>query len=237
MSGMLVAAEVQRSPEKTGRSLLVLDRALWSKIQRQINVSALSCKRLQCTCRFCCRKIHWETNCSLLFLFSSVVITSLICLSVISLFVSKEKSGARVNVSTNNIYLRETWQTKGCSGSLLAVRTGNMCPSSHLYAARTALLKPLNLSPVSINLRPMCWWACASGRSAVPLPLSSLPSGPAAPHWCCWVLGRPSPASPWVSCCSGGRTPTTPATPRIAGRAPPGTQTSPCRWGWAGRGT
>lgn len=114
--------------------------------------------------------------------------------------------------------------------------------STHTHTPPThkvlpALLKPLNLSPVFISLCPMCCWACASGRSAVPLPLSSLSSGLAAPHWCYWGLGRPSPASPWASCCSGDRTLTTPATPQTAGRAPPGTQTSPCRWGWAGRGT
>lgn len=83
----------------------------------------------------------------------------------------------------------------------------------------------------------MCRWVCASGRPAVPPPLSSPSSVSAAPHWCCWGPERPSPASLWASYCSGGRTPTSPATPRTAGTAPPGTRTSPCRWGWAGRGT
>lgn len=82
----------------------------------------------------------------------------------------------------------------------------------------------------------MCRWACASGRPAVPQPLSSLSSGPAAPRWCCWDLGRPSQASPWVSCCSAGRTQTPLAKPQTAGRAPPGTWMSPYRWGSADRG-
>lgn len=135
------------------------------------------------------------------------------------------------------------------------MKTGNPCPSSHLYAAHThtthmshkVLPAPpknsecpgnaVNISSVFVSLPPMCRWACASGRPAVPPPLSSQSSGPAAPRRCCWGPGRPSPASPWASCCSAGRTPTPPGTPRTAGRAPPGTRTSPCRWGWAGRGT
>lgn len=87
------------------------------------------------------------------------------------------------------------------------------------------------------RLPPRCRSACASGRPADRLRPSSPSSAPAAPRCCCSGPGRPSPASPWASCCSCGRTRTPPETPRTAGRAPPGTQRSPCRWGWAGRGT
>lgn len=113
----------------------------------------------------------------------------------------------------------------------MPVRT--LLSSTH---TRTLTATAPNVHSVFRNLPPMCQWACASGRPADPLPPSSQSSGPAAPRWSCWGPGTPSPASPEASCCSGGRTPSGPATPRRAGTAPPGTQTFPCRWGWAGRG-
>lgn len=119
---------------------------------------------------------------------------------------------------------------------------------THLYAAHThpswcfcyrpvKLWECCKISVFSNLPPPMCWSVCASGRPAAPPPPSSLSSGPAGPRCCCWGPGRRSPAAPWASCCSAGRTPTAPATPRTAGRAPPGTGRSPCRWGWAARGT
>lgn len=146
------------------------------------------------------------------------------------------------------ICLRERWQIKGYSCSL-AVKTRNPCspltplcnthnthPTGSFLAFRKCRGNALSGSSVLENRHPMCRWGCASGRPAVPQPPSSLSSGPAAPRWCCWGPGRPSPASPWASCCSGGRTPTPLVTPRTAGRAPPGTRMSPCRSDWAGHG-
>lgn len=85
-------------------------------------------------------------------------------------------------------------------------------------------------------LRLRCPWGCATGTPAgLRLP-SCGSSGPPAPRWCYWGPALPSPDARGASCCCGDCKRTHAVSPPTAGTGPPGRWTSPCMWGWAGRG-
>ncbi len=99
----------------------------------------------------------------------------------------------------------------------------------------------LSVTHAITHIITITWWHsrtlkdCAIDTPVVPSIPSSLSSASAPPPQSCSAPERSSQSSPSVSCCACCR-PTGWAWRRRAGTELPGTQRSPCRWGWVGLG-